>query len=295
MISYYKVLGVSEKADAKELKAAFRKLQMQVHPDRTGGDDTLAQLVNEAYETLKDEDKRAAYDLTLKDMPSDRINPIDPYKAAREFVERTKRRINDTLDEAERFAKHRVETGETYDVADAFDLSWTKIRQHYEDMYEQNRNMHSGLKKVFGVAAGFWALYADPAAHGVLANIAAAASIGAGTALFTHYARHLVAFPVTAFEVAGNVLAKGLVAQFNSKKTGYEQKTKVGHATRMVRYATVVGAFYGIWQEGRDLGRDVIVKGLLLQESRPTHSLIWRAGEGTVRVGTQVVTGLLPK
>lgn len=62
---YYEVLGVSKSATADEIKHAFRKMAMQYHPDRNPGDKTAEQKfkeVNEAYEVLKDDQKRAAYD-----------------------------------------------------------------------------------------------------------------------------------------------------------------------------------------------------------------------------------------
>jgi len=62
---FYEVLGVARGCDEKELKGAFRKLAMQLHPDRNGGDKSSGlkfQEVNEAYEILKDPQKRAAYD-----------------------------------------------------------------------------------------------------------------------------------------------------------------------------------------------------------------------------------------
>ena len=62
---YYEVLGVGRDADEKMLKASFRKLAMQFHPDRNGGDPTYEvkfKEVNAAYEILRDPQKRAAYD-----------------------------------------------------------------------------------------------------------------------------------------------------------------------------------------------------------------------------------------
>ncbi|TBW39197.1 molecular chaperone DnaJ [Siculibacillus lacustris] len=62
---YYEVLGVGKTADEKELKGAFRKLAMQFHPDRNPGDseaESKFKEINEAYDCLKDGQKRAAYD-----------------------------------------------------------------------------------------------------------------------------------------------------------------------------------------------------------------------------------------
>ncbi len=62
---FYEVLGVTRSCDEKALKASFRKLAMECHPDRNNGDHS-AELkfkeINEAYEILKDPQKRAAYD-----------------------------------------------------------------------------------------------------------------------------------------------------------------------------------------------------------------------------------------
>jgi molecular chaperone DnaJ len=62
---YYEVLGVTRTCTEVELKAAFRKLAMQHHPDRNPGDSECEHKfkeLNEAYDVLKDGDKRAAYD-----------------------------------------------------------------------------------------------------------------------------------------------------------------------------------------------------------------------------------------
>src|SRR6478752_2888831 len=62
---YYETLEVDRNADEPKLKAAFRKLAMKWHPDKNPGDATSEirfKEINEAYEVLKDGDKRAAYD-----------------------------------------------------------------------------------------------------------------------------------------------------------------------------------------------------------------------------------------
>jgi molecular chaperone DnaJ len=62
---FYEVLGVAKSASADELKRAYRKLAMQYHPDRNSGDKHAEQKfkdISEAYDVLKDDQKRAAYD-----------------------------------------------------------------------------------------------------------------------------------------------------------------------------------------------------------------------------------------
>jgi len=62
---YYETLEVERNADDSKLKSAFRKLAMKWHPDRNPGDaesELRFKEINEAYEVLKDGDKRAAYD-----------------------------------------------------------------------------------------------------------------------------------------------------------------------------------------------------------------------------------------
>jgi len=57
----YEALGLSKGADEKELRRAYLKLSKTHHPDR-GGDEVKFKEINTAYNTLKDPEKRAAYD-----------------------------------------------------------------------------------------------------------------------------------------------------------------------------------------------------------------------------------------
>src|SRR5947208_3237956 len=58
---YYDVLGISKDASPDEIKKAFRRAAVAHHPDR-GGDEAKFKEINEAYEVLKDTEKRKRYD-----------------------------------------------------------------------------------------------------------------------------------------------------------------------------------------------------------------------------------------
>lgn len=59
---YYSILGVDKKASKDEIKKAFHKLAHKYHPDKNSGDDKKFKEVNEAYQILSDDNKRAQYD-----------------------------------------------------------------------------------------------------------------------------------------------------------------------------------------------------------------------------------------
>lgn len=67
---YYNILGVEKSASKDEIKKAFHKLAHKYHPDKNKGDDSKFKEVNEAYQTLYDEKKRAQYDQFGSEGPS---------------------------------------------------------------------------------------------------------------------------------------------------------------------------------------------------------------------------------
>src|SRR4051812_43251054 len=62
---YYSILGIDRAATPEQIKASYRKIALQCHPDRNPGDKAAEDRFKEvthAYQVLTDEDKRAAYD-----------------------------------------------------------------------------------------------------------------------------------------------------------------------------------------------------------------------------------------
>ena len=65
MADYYETLGVTREAGSDEIKKAYRKLALEYHPDRNQGSKEAEErfkVITEAYEVLRDSEKRAVYD-----------------------------------------------------------------------------------------------------------------------------------------------------------------------------------------------------------------------------------------
>lgn len=70
MADYYSTLGVSRSASEDDIKKAFRKLAHKYHPDKGTGDEKKFKEINEAYQVLGNQEKRARYDQTGQDYHS---------------------------------------------------------------------------------------------------------------------------------------------------------------------------------------------------------------------------------
>ena len=60
--SFYDILGVSKNATTEQIKKEFRKLSLKYHPDKPNGDEEKFKEINEAYQTLSNDEKRRQYD-----------------------------------------------------------------------------------------------------------------------------------------------------------------------------------------------------------------------------------------
>lgn len=83
MKNFYEVLGVPNSASKAEIKQAYKKLSMKVHPDKNGNDpffNDLFKNINEAYSTLIDERKKVLYDKSINDNQNFQYENEDIYE-----------------------------------------------------------------------------------------------------------------------------------------------------------------------------------------------------------------------
>lgn len=73
---YYQILGVKFESGQEEIKKAFRRLALECHPDRINGTKERFQEISEAYETLRDPEKRSLYDIEWKKKQLPKPKPI---------------------------------------------------------------------------------------------------------------------------------------------------------------------------------------------------------------------------
>jgi ribosomal protein L20 len=123
--NYYHILGVEKNAPAEEIKTAFRKLSKKFHPDVNAGDAFFADRfkdIQEAYDTLADDDRRAEYDKKLYSFFNRGFD--------RDFLEGLKKRQED---------KRRVEELKRKEEERQREEQFLREAQQAMELEEQNR------------------------------------------------------------------------------------------------------------------------------------------------------------
>src|SRR6185436_12149130 len=81
IMNYYAILGVSQHAKYREIKAAYRRLALKYHPDRNSSpvSENSIKIINAAFEVLSDKDKRKQYDEKLVNSSSSHASSSTAY------------------------------------------------------------------------------------------------------------------------------------------------------------------------------------------------------------------------
>jgi curved DNA-binding protein CbpA len=86
IMDYYSILGVSQYAKYREIKAAYRRLALKYHPDRNSSpfSETTIKIINAAFEVLSDRDKRRQYDekATFNNITRKKKNQTQSYSSS---------------------------------------------------------------------------------------------------------------------------------------------------------------------------------------------------------------------
>jgi molecular chaperone DnaJ len=126
--NYYLILGISEDASREDIRAAFRRRALELHPDRSGMESGPFQALQEAYSVLGDPERRRRYDRERGGAPSRR----SPAGRAAETV-RPRRPKGEPLRPAEPFRGFRevslTEPFQTYrpSFEELFDWFWSSL------------------------------------------------------------------------------------------------------------------------------------------------------------------------
>ena len=108
MKNYYYILGVHNHATIQEIKSAYRKLAIRLHPDKNAGDKFFEERfkdIKEAYEALSDNLRRTDYDMKLRDYSRGGNDA-----AVRKYKELLKRKYKDELKKREEDIKEKYMT-----------------------------------------------------------------------------------------------------------------------------------------------------------------------------------------
>ena len=132
METLYQILSVSEKADAKEIKKAYRALAKIHHPDK-GGDEDEFKVITEAFEILSDPDKRKRYD---------RGEDMDDYQSPTDMAKSNLCRVYDVITDSPAFMA---------DISDLIAAMRAEINEKTQDMHSDLEDVEIAVKRYTGV------------------------------------------------------------------------------------------------------------------------------------------------
>lgn len=115
MKTYYEILGLRQTATKDEIKKSYRTLAMKYHPDVNSGDvdsEKKFREINEAYETLKDDKKRAEYDNKLSQSQFSEKEKSNSKQSNKQTVYDKPFDIRDVSDTFENFFGFNAKTGD---------------------------------------------------------------------------------------------------------------------------------------------------------------------------------------
>ena len=152
---YYKILGIDPKASQKEIKSAYYQMSKLHHPDINENSDSHNRIleINEAYETLGDENKRSIYDQSL--LYNQRQTFDRNYKTYKDYDYRENRYQRSRDRQNYNSHKYNTEKRQQYD-AKRKDGKRTSSQNNYskhfkksswDDWYQEQRNEYDDLKK----------------------------------------------------------------------------------------------------------------------------------------------------
>lgn len=158
MIDFYNVLKISKSATISEIKASYRKLALQFHPDKSPAElrktaEIKFKQISEAYETLKNQKSREKYDASLKSIPIKNSNMQE--KVVRDSYVRTRSNFNRKhtpvprkyLDEAAWNAFHYGDNAVVMDAITRKSNLWMDIPNSKHQKYYARQSMQDSASQ----------------------------------------------------------------------------------------------------------------------------------------------------
>lgn len=155
-MDHYKLLGVSQKASKHEIKKAYHKLALKYHPDKNKASDAEDRFrpIKEAYEVLRDDHKRDAYDRF--DLPfaearnKSSKSHTNQHSSRHRRDERFFRGSSDTISEEQKYqdelARIRFENSELLDAANA---RLRRARKRHKQTSSEDTSVHRTGGNIF--------------------------------------------------------------------------------------------------------------------------------------------------